>query len=244
MGVQGVPLIAVTTAVIAGDPPRDGARRTYAEAIFASGAVPLLMPNLTPVAETLAHCQGLLLTGGGDLDPRPWGWADEGTDWATVDPDRDQTELEATRWAIAQGLPIFAICRGMQVLAVAAGGSLLQDIGRALPQAGVIHQQAEPRQVATHAVQVAPTSHFHALVGGGGNLVNSFHHQAVQSVAWPWRAVAWSADGLIEAIERATGAWQVGVQWHPEDMHASDAWSQRLFREFGQAARAYQERTS
>ncbi len=184
-------------------------------------------------SETLVgRVDGLLLIGGGDLDPRAYG-AVPGTRIYGVDAARDACELSVVRAAIAVGLPTLAICRGAQVLAVALGGTLDQDLtgrvglldhGRPGVEGGARH----------HDVDVDPGSRLAGALGATAVSVSSHHHQAVAERPAPARVVARAADGVIEAVELdpGDGPWLVAVQWHPEDTAATDPAQQGLFDAF------------
>lgn len=216
----------------------------YLEAVAAAGGLPVVLPPLEPggldlaqvAAALLARVDGLLLTGGDDLDPRHYGQEpDPRLGW--VDPDRDALELALAQEALRRRTPLLAICRGVQVLNVAAGGDLHQDLGEV---ARLQHSQRAPRWHRSHPVRVHPGSRLAQLLDtpGGEVAVNSFHHQAVRQVAPGFRAVAHASDGVVEAIERAgEDHFCVGVQWHPE--HLVGRWPEQrgLFRGLVEAAR-------
>jgi putative glutamine amidotransferase len=141
---------------------------------------------------------------------------------------------------LENGVPIFAICRGIQVLNVAAGGTLVQDIPSQVSDP-IKHQQEAPRWYATHDISIQPGSRLAELAGGRALRVNSFHHQAVRQVGAGLRVAASAPDGIIEAIEGTTSRFVLGVQWHPELMVDHYPTAQKLFDEFVQAARDGQE---
>lgn len=161
----------------------------------------------------------LVLTGGEDVDPRFYGEAPHRT-FEAAEPGRDQFELTLARAALDRGLPLLAICRGVQVLNVAAGGSLVQDIGSDVPGA-LAHQVDTTPSTIAHEVWVAAGSKLAALMAdrleGDVLMVNSRHHQAVRKLAPGFVASATAPDGVIEAIERPDLPFCVGVQWHPEN---------------------------
>jgi putative glutamine amidotransferase len=170
-------------------------------------------------------CAGLVLPGGVDVDPARY----EETRHATVtdvDVARDAYEIALVRAALAADLPIFAICRGLQVMNVAAGGSLIQDIPSQVANA-VPHQVADPKDAIAHDVSLGPGSRLEHLMGhaaAGGRLpVNSRHHQAVGRVAGGFVVTSLAPDGVIEALERPGARFCVGVQWHPENFVESGA---------------------
>lgn len=179
--------------------------------------------------EVLAATDGLLLTGGGDLDPAHFGEGPH-ANLGELEPARDHFELALVRGALASGTPVFGICRGLQVLAVAAGGDLYQDLPSQVP--GVLkHRQSAPRTARTHPVKVREGTLLARLLGGPGLLsVNSFHHQAVRRVPEGFRVSATAPDGVVEALEGTGPGLAFGVQWHPENLWARDRVFLSLFR--------------
>ncbi|SDJ38455.1 putative glutamine amidotransferase [Frankineae bacterium MT45] len=187
---------------------------SYASAVRQAGGVPLLLPPGGDEAEAAAVLEivdGLMLTGGADIDPLHY---DEVRHPLTgpARPDRDAFELALARHALALGRPIFAICRGLQILNVALGGSLTQH----LPEV-VGHEQhcAVPGVVGEHSVQFEPQSRVAAMMSGH-TAVSAYHHQAVDRLGEGLVAVGWAEDGVVEAVELEGGGWVIGVQWHPE----------------------------
>lgn len=165
----------------------------------------------------------LVLPGGGDIHPRFYGQeVGPGMDASSLRPDWDEFQLEWTRRALDQGLPVLGICRGMQLLQVASGGRLIQDLptwGSPLehsPEA--VLSRPELRSQSVHGLEVQADSRLAQLWQQTRVEVNSIHHQAVDGVASGWEAVAWAPDGVVEAIENQRAPWQRGVQFHPEDM--------------------------
>ena len=212
-------------------------RADYARVVYAAGGAPLVVVppmecgNVVEVAgEMCAHAHGLLLTGGPDVSPDLFGEKPHPR-IGVIDPVRDEFELALTRAAIEADLPTLAICRGMQMLNVAAGGGLIQDIESCVPGAHA-HRLSAPRWHPTHSVSVVPMSVLDKVFGCGTIMVNSFHHQAVYPVAPGFEATARSSDGVIEAIEKSTSRFTVGVQWHPEAMAGRYSEALNLFREF------------
>ncbi len=236
------PLIAVSTSrdtqFIAG--PRDFVRAVYVEALDQAGALAVLLPNHPTAEEALAYCHGLLLTGGGDYDPALYGHEPQGTNMASVNPQRDHTEQRLINAALSRNMPIFGICRGMQGLAVAGGGTLVQDVEEQLGIPRERHAQKAGRTAQTHRVRLEDASALARLVGQLDIRVNSFHHQVVDTLPHGYRLAARSDDGLVEAFEDPSHPFVVGVQWHPEDLAAIDSAAQMLFQGFVEAARVYQ----
>ncbi len=209
----------------------------YVRSIEGAGLVPLIVPPLTTPAqavEILDACGGLLLTGGEDVDPARYGAVAHPTTGA---PNvlRDATELALLAAASARRLPVLAVCRGIQLVNVAMGGTLIQDIPSQRPSA-VEHDQAAARAARSHAVSIAPNSLLAAATETREMQVNSYHHQAVDRLASGLRVVATAEDGLIEAAEVEDPAWWlIAVQWHPEDLTTdAKAWDRGIFRAFAE----------
>ena len=192
----------------------------YYRSVLEAGGVPLLIPPYSEreaLLETLSHIDALLLTGGADIDPRYMGEEPDYSLLHTINPARDGQELLLAQLADARSLPILGICRGVQVIAAAFGGSVHQDIYAALgPQLLNHDQEPVERGVATHDVAFAADSRLGAIFDRERLSVNTFHHQAVSRVPAGFEVVATSPDGVIEGIEATDGRSIIGVQWHPE----------------------------
>ena len=193
--------------------------QSYVRAVERVGGVPLLIP-ITDDKETLRALfrliDGLLLAGGVDIDPSCYS-QEPHPNLGKVDPARDRVELTLTRWALRDGLPILGICRGIQTLNVACGGTLWQDLGVQVPAAlDHRHQTGEPYHRLTHSVTIAPDSRLANLMNTREIQVNSLHHQAPRDLGPGLQPVAWAPDGIIEGLEVTVDAWVVAVQWHPE----------------------------
>jgi putative glutamine amidotransferase len=204
----------------------------YVGALRAAGARPVLLPPSQPVAdgELIERFDGLLLAGGGDIEPARYGFAGHPAQYGT-DPDRDELELELARAAVRLGTPTLGICRGVQVLNVAFGGTLVQH----LPDAdGLIEHRNEAKQ-AMHGLRVERGSRLAAALGQVEAEGLSHHHQGLDRLGEGFRPVAWAPDGLVEGIEREQG-WTVGVLWHPESTALADTTQLRLLRAFVEAA--------
>lgn len=211
------PLIGITSSYLT-DSESQTLSSSYTRAIEAAGGVPVLIPaGLSPglVDDIIARLDGLLLSGGVDVDPVFYGEMPH-PKLGAVSPERDNIEIPLARAAIQVGLPVFAICRGIQVMNVAMGGTLIQDIASQVDGA-LKHRQEAPRWHGTHDVSVEPESRLAQLLGSTRVRVNTYHHQCIKSVASGFKVVATSPDGVIEGIERLNG-FAVGVQWHPEGM--------------------------
>ena len=213
-------------------------RPDYVEALTKAGADVRAIDSKGASGDALAGVDGVLLTGGDDVDPALY-HAERHP--ATIDAEagRDALELSIARRALQANVPLFAICRGIQVLNVAAGGSLVQDIPTEIGHM-VPHDVRDPKDREAHPVRVKPGSKVAAALAPeinehGETLVNSRHHQAVGKVAPGLEVTAVAPDGLPEAIEKADGPFCVGVQWHPENFHRSGRF-RGLFEAFVQAA--------
>lgn len=214
-----------------------GGYQSYIEALIAAGATPLLIPPGLSAEALEALCgrlDGLLLAGGGDIDPVHYG-EERAPYCGEIEAERDDLELALTRLALDRDLPIFGICRGMQTLNVAAGGSLYQDIAAKRPNA-LAHQQSE-RKLLAHHVLIERDSRLHALLGADDLEVNSLHHQSVSQPGAGVRIVGWAPDGVAEAMELPGRRFAIAVQYHPEELVETDALSRRLFAAFTQACR-------
>ncbi|SMB91023.1 putative glutamine amidotransferase [Thermanaeromonas toyohensis ToBE] len=206
----------------------------YVAAVSQAGGIPLLLPpgSQEMAEEYLKIIDGLLLTGGGDVDPRLYG-EEPKEGLGRVLRERDTFELYITRRALLLGKPILAICRGMQLLNVAAGGTLYQDIVRELGSS--LHNPGGPRSALHHRIEIQPGTLLYKWLGGQVK-VNSMHHQAVRSLGQGLRVSATSEDGLIEAVEGTGEAFVVGVQWHPEELTNFYPEQRNLFKNFVVAA--------
>ena len=207
----------------------------YVEAVLDAGGLPMPLAMLDVAlydgvaGEQLAHCDGLLLSGGVDISPATYGEQPHPGLNATT-PDRDTHELALLAEARRRGMPVLAICRGIQLVNVAYGGTLYQDIPAQV--AGAIqHSQRSARHLPSHDVTVTGPSRLHGLVGSS-IAVTSFHHQAVKDLGAGLDVVATATDGIIEAVEASDHPWLVAVQWHPEMSHAADAPSRKIFEAF------------
>jgi putative glutamine amidotransferase len=209
-------------------------RAEYIEAIRRAGGLPVLLPPGEPHwQELFQNLDGLLLAGGGDIDPALYGGVHHPAIYM-IDPERDQVELALARNAVAAQLPTLGICRGSQVINVALGGTLIEHlpdiVGDAVPHRLV------PGQYARHPVTVKPDSRLSTILGQTETVAASSHHQAIRLHAPLLQVVASAADGIIEAVEMTDHPWLVAVQWHPEITAADDPAQQRLFDAFVKAA--------
>jgi len=227
------------------DPMLLQVERNMREPLVEAGAIVIALPRDTPpdaVPELLADLDGVLLSGGEDVDPAHYGEQRHPT-VNTVTPEHDAFEIALARAALEQGVPILGICRGSQVLAVADGGALVQDVPSQVEGSGT-HMvdwktlaDAEPGDH-WHAMAVEPGSRLAAWVGDGEPLINSFHHQAVARTGERLRPVAVAEDGVVEATESAPDApFAVGLQWHNEFMWRRDSRWLGPFQDLVDAAR-------
>ena len=226
------PLIGVTTY------PRQGTDRpafflptAYVDSVRAGGGIPLLLaPGEERPEDILGHVDGLLFSGGGDLDPSHFEAEPHPTQYG-VDEERDRFELALMKGALEREMPVLAICRGLQVLNVARGGDLHVHLPDVFGEE-VLHRHPERRPIA-HPVRLDPSSHLAKIYGATEIQTISWHHQAVNRLGEGLAAAAWAPDGSIEAVEVSERSWVLAVQWHPE-MQSQE---RRLFAAFVTAAR-------
>lgn len=228
IGITSRPRIIATSG---GELPADTGQHTYRDAVAASGAIPVL---LVPVAEDeidalLDRLDAIVLSGGGDIHPRFYGSRVDDSMY-DIHESRDSFEMALAKAAAVRGLPTLAICRGMQIVNVAFGGSLVEDIPG---EFGTQHASLGEGVYERHQpIRVDPACTLARLFGDVELKVNSIHHQSIRRIADGFRAVAWAEDDVVEAIE-ADGEWPLlAVQWHPEYLHAGgDAEASILFDE-------------
>lgn len=195
--------------------------RRYTDMVAKAGGIAVLLPPAPGAASVLPRLDGLVLSGGGDIDPARYGAARD-AESGPANPDRDETEIELCRAALAAGLPFLGICRGLQVLNVALGGTLHQHLPDLVGHDG---HSPEPAGYGTHKVSVAPGSRLASVLGVSEAAVPTHHHQSVGRLGTGLVATAWADDGVIEAAEIAPVAdssasdarpFMIAVQWHPE----------------------------
>lgn len=211
-------------------------REFYVERIKNAGGQPLLLPPVQSQEEAqdiLSFLEGIIFTGGGDIAPVFLGEQPKRGIGSCI-PERDQGELLLAWQALQSDLPVLGICRGIQVLAVAAGGRIYQDIRTECPNI-LEHSQTVPREFMWHEVNVLD-SQLKEILGGNPIHVNSFHHQAVSVVPEGFIQNAVAPDGIIEGIEKIGTKFCIGVQWHPETLKTEEH-SRRLFESFVQACK-------
>lgn len=231
------PIIGVTTS-ISDDENLLQLNRSYTGAIIQAGGTPILLPaceDSESIKRCSAICDGLLLSGGDDVDPSAYG---EAQSWlcGTVSPLRDSFELALCRQFLRMNKPILAICRGIQVLNVALGGTLYQDLQSDLPES-LAHRQKQKPWYASHPVSLEAGSLLSGILAADAVAVNSHHHQAIARPGNGLIICATAPDGVIEAVELPSHPFCVGVQWHPERLWDQPLTSahQRLFLSFVEA---------
>lgn len=212
--------------------------RSYTRAVAAAGGLPVVLDvtgGEQMLKEILRLTDAVILTGGGDVDPFFIG-EEPLPGCGEIDPERDQCEISLARLLMSSGLPVLGICRGMQVLNIAAGGDIYQDI-ISQRDSLIKHAQLAPRWHPTHYINVAEGTRLASITGGGKIRVNSFHHQAVRHIAPGFLVSARSADGMVEAIEHPGLPFALGVQFHPETMWERDNLFLLLFEALVKAAK-------
>lgn len=228
------PLIGITCSEEA-DGSRVYLNGNYVEAITAAGGLPLLLPALEDLtADFFETVDGIVFSGGDDVDPV---YFDEEPrpGLGAIYPGRDAFEIKLARTAMAARKPVLGICRGFQVLNIAAGGAAYQDFA-ALPGTHLKHVQQAPRWYPTHSIKIETESHLAKALGTTAVRVNSFHHQAVSRLAPEFIVTARASDGVIEAVESGQG-FILGVQFHPEEMWRRDEKFLNIFKLLVDAAR-------
>jgi putative glutamine amidotransferase len=207
---------------------------SYIEALVLAGACPVALPVGIPdesIPDLLSHLDGIVFAGGGDIHPKAF-QPESHPAAHNIDLARDELEFELFRLTTASRKPFLGICRGLQVINVALGGSLIIDIPNDRPQA-MPHDFSEthPRNYLAHQVKIAPSSFFAKIYQNEMTSVNSFHHQAIDRLAPDLLAVAWAPDGIIEAVELTDYPFGIAVQWHPECLLVDKA-TRALFSTF------------
>ena len=206
----------------------------YIDAVQQAGGMPILLPPNQPApAQLLGILDGLIFSGGGDLDPQRYGGEHHPSIYL-VDPDRDEFELSLAKAALADQIPVLGICRGLQVLSVASGADLITHVPDVYGET-IAHRLDHPRRPIAHEVQLQPYSRLATLLGASTITVVSWHHQAIKTIPKGWTIVAQAADGLPEALEYTDHPWMLAVQWHPE-LSPHEPVHQRLFQALVKAA--------
>mgnify|MGYP000286916199 CR=1 FL=1 len=231
------PIIGITSSHMKKNDYVEGpyTHKDYAASLIRAGGIPFILPTTTDKATIeayLSYCDGILFSGGCDVDPRFYN-QDPSIHTEDVDIQRDRIEFALIRGALKKKKPIMGICRGIQVINVALGGTLIQDINDEIEEP-IQHEQKAARGESSHSVRLVKGSLlFHMLGDRDAVYVNSLHHQSVAKVADSLKAVAFSGDGVIEAVEARDGSNLFAVQWHPESMAmAGDKQMLNLFKTF------------
>jgi len=203
--------------------------------------IPLLDDDEVTLREIYERLDGILIPGGVDLDPATFGEARH-PKLGAVDPARDRVEMQLVRWAVADKKPVLGLCRGIQVMNVAMGGTLYQDLADQVP-AGIKHDYYPTagfeRDHLAHEVSLVRGSRLRDMMERPSFMVNSMHHQGIKTLAAELIPSATAPDGLVEAVERAADHFYVGVQWHPEVFEMTDPHTRHLFHEFIGASRSW-----
>jgi putative glutamine amidotransferase len=238
--LSAYPLIGLPTLAIppGPKPPRFGINQSYVRALVAAGCAPVLIPILDDDNRLRAiyeRLDGIVFPGGADIAPEEYGEQPIGN-VNIIEAPRDRTELTLARWAFADNLPTLGICRGQQVLNVALGGTLYQDL-RHQGVTDVEHSDADgrARTAMIHRVRLDPNSRLAQLIDETSIEVNSLHHQAVKTIAPQLKVSGTSEDGVIESLESGDRRFLIAVQWHPEEIDEVP-WVRRLFQGFADAA--------
>ncbi len=241
------PVIGIATQTL---PAMPGVRQacwlmghSYIEALRKVGGVPWLIPLVPHDPDTLQaifdRLDGVFITGGVDVDPSRYGEPKTPL-CGTTDPDRDAVEIALLRHAVDRGLPVLAVCRGLQILNVAFGGTLYQDVTAQVP-AALKHDyfptpEQPSRKFLAHDVSVKANSRLGHILGDGVVPVNSMHHQAIKDLAPNLAATAFAPDGIVEGVEGTASSFLIAVQWHPEELTDTQPGMARLFSSFADAA--------
>jgi putative glutamine amidotransferase len=208
----------------------------YVRSLVEAGVPREAIAVVTPLEPAAGRFDALVLGGGGDVDPARYGRAALANGTVDVDPERDALDFRLFEEARRRGAPVLGICRGLQVINVALGGTLVQDIPSERPSPVLHQREKEEKARRDHRVRIAPGTRLSAIAGAAEAAVNSRHHQAIERVAPGLAVSAVAPDGVAEAVEAADDTWLLAVQWHPENL-AGDPVSERLFAEFLRTAR-------
>lgn len=217
------PIIGITSGFVklSNFSEGDYAHQDYITSLIKAGAVPLILPIAPgPCVDQYAElCDGFLLSGGCDVNPQYFG-EDPSPGCGVFDTERDEAEFQLVRLAIKKSKPVFGICRGLQVMNVALGGTLIQDIPSELDHP-IQHEQKVPRRQGSHRVSLEKDTQLYKVLKEQESIVvNSLHHQSIDRLGDGLRTAAFSSDGIIEAIDMTDNGLLIGVQWHPESMTA------------------------
>ena len=238
------PLIGITTQTLQaidgipeGLPQSVVMNQRYYQAAAAAGAAPVLIPLLDDLEALRAiydGVDGILIPGGVDVDPAAFGEAPHER-LGRIDPARDRVELQLVKWAVVDRKPVLGLCRGLQVINVALGGTLSQDLEAQYPNAlkhDYFPNYGFERDYLAHEVALTPGTRLHHAMHAESIPVNSMHHQGIKELGRSLAPAATAPDGLIEALESCDDSFLVGVQWHPEVFEATDPHTEHLFSDF------------
>lgn len=243
------PIIGITTQTleaIPGELPRCWVMsQRYVDVLTSVGAIPWVIPlshDMSTLRAVYERLDGVFLPGGVDVDPDQYSESRLPACGVT-DADRDRVEVALVQWAMADRKPVLAVCRGVQVLNVASGGTLYQDLAEWC-DAAIKHDywpsEVRQRQDLVHDVSIEAGTQLASIIGAGATNVNSMHHQGIKTLAPGLVVNARAPDGLIEGVEGRDDGYLIGVQWHPEELVETDPAMRRLFESFIESARSFQ----
>ncbi len=208
-------------------------RREYIDAVRLAGGLPMLLPPGEPnLATVLEWVDGILFSGGGDIDPAIYNGASHPTIY-NVNAERDRFELSLAQLALHSDIPILGICRGLEILVVASGGKLVTHLPDEFGE--TIAHRAQQTRPCEHSIQITTGTRLASIISPGEAKIISWHHQAASTIPTAWRLAAQAPDGVIEALEHEYHPWAIALQWHPE-LALNDTRQQRIFRTFVTAA--------
>lgn len=231
-------VIAITSYRDRVENPHAIVNLTYTNAVVRAGGIPLVLPVGVPTErykEMLSKVDGVILTGGGDINPAVYGKQMDAT-IGGVDNMRDETDVALAKMILKMKKPVLGVCRGFQILNIVHGGTLYTDLPSQRPD-GLFHPcyGDSPRDLTPHTVNIAAGSKLAGILGAGDTFVNSLHHQGVEKVGKGLKVVSVASDGLVEAIEVESLPFGIGVQWHPEALPERED-MQRIFKALIKAA--------
>ncbi|WP_134701416.1 gamma-glutamyl-gamma-aminobutyrate hydrolase family protein [Ammoniphilus sp. YIM 78166] len=230
------PLIGITASL---DGTKIQVQRENSDAISIAGGLPFIIPYLEEeqsIQDLAQRLDGLLLTGGGDIDPFLFG-EEPVPGLGSITPERDRLEMALINEMLKQNKPILGICRGCQILGITVGGSMFQDIYTQIDDSLLQHAQKAPRYHVSHLALIQEGTLLHRIMGEKQIKVNSFHHQAIRGVPETFRISGVATDGVVEAIESLEHSFVLGVQWHPEDLYTKHPYMLKLFLAFVKACK-------
>ncbi|SDB95702.1 putative glutamine amidotransferase [Melghirimyces thermohalophilus] len=213
-------------------------KKDNSDALLDVGGIPFLLPltndpdSLRGMVESI---DGLMLTGGDDIDPSLFGEEPQ-PGLGRVEPERDRMEIALSQAMVRAGKPVLALCRGCQVLNIALGGDMYQDLDSQREDL-IQHAQRGPRDYLSHSIEIRRGTLLEQIAGTDRARVNSFHHQALRHIPEGYTVSATAPDGVVEAFERVEEPFILGVQWHPENLYRRDPFARRIFRSFVDACR-------